>query len=76
MSQNRHSYKFTKYKSKWITPKENSRNRRNTVLLTIGEETKCVSAWCEVKNVSPFTVYWWVKTKGKEYAERKLSELA
>ena len=61
---------------RWITPKENSRNRRNTVLLTIGEETKCVSAWCEVKNVSQFTVYWWVKTKGKEYAERKLSEIA
>lgn len=61
---------------RWITPKENSRNRRNTVLLTIGEETKCVSAWCEEKNVSQFTVYWWVKTKGKEYAERKLSEIA
>lgn len=31
----------------WITPKENSRKRRNTVNLTIDGETRSVAEWCE-----------------------------
>lgn len=61
---------------RWVTPKENSRNRRNTVFLTIHGETKCVAEWCELYDVSPNTVYWWVKEKGKEYAERRITEIA
>lgn len=60
---------------RWVTPKENSRNRRNTILLTVGDKTMCVSAWCEIKDVSPFTVYWWVREKGREYAEQRLFEI-
>jgi hypothetical protein len=61
---------------RWVSPKVNSRNRRNTIFLTVCGETKCVSEWCESKNVSQYTVYWWVRTKGKEYAESRLSEIA
>ena len=61
---------------RWVSPKVNSRNRRNTIYLTVCGETKCVSEWCERKNVSQYTVYWWVRTKGKEYAESRLSEIA
>ena len=61
---------------RWVTPKENSRNRRNTVFLTIHGETKCVAEWCELYDVSPYTVYWWVKKKGKEYAESRIAEIA
>lgn len=61
---------------RWVTPKENSRNRRNTVLLTIHGKTKCVAEWCELYDVSPYTVYWWVKKKGKEYAEHRIAEIA
>lgn len=61
---------------RWVTPKENSRNRRNTKHLTINGETKCVSEWCEIMNISKFTVYWWIKKKGREYAEQKLSGIA
>ena len=59
---------------RWVTPKENSRNRRNTVFLTINEDTKCVAEWCEIINISPYTIYWWVKEKGKEYAEQRIKE--
>lgn len=61
---------------RWVTPKQNSRNRRNNVFLTIAGVTKSVAEWCEIKAVNQYTVYWWVKTKGKEYAEQRLSEIA
>ena len=61
---------------RWVTPKENSRNRRNTVYLTINGQTKSVAEWCEIVKVSAFTVYWWVREKGKDYAEKRLSEIA
>ena len=59
---------------RWVTPKENSRNRRNTRYLTVNGETKSVAEWCETIDVSSFTVYWWIKKKGREYAEQRLSE--
>ena len=59
---------------RWVTPKENSRNRRNTVYLTVNGETKCVAEWCENVKVSQYTVYWWIREKGKEYAEQRIKE--
>lgn len=61
---------------RFVTPKENSRNRRNTKYLTINSEIKCVSEWCESIKISPYTVYWWIREKGIEYAEKRLSEIA
>ena len=59
---------------RWVTPKVNSRNRRNTVFLTINGETKCVSEWCESIKISQYTIYWWIRKKGKEYAEQRIKE--
>ncbi len=59
---------------RWVTPKENSRNRRNTVFLTVDGKTKCVAEWCENINISPYTVYWWIRKKGKNYAEQRIKE--
>ena len=61
---------------RWTTPKQNSRNRRNTKLLTVNGETKCVAEWCETIEISQFTVYWWIREKGVAYAEKRLSEIA
>ena len=61
---------------RFVTPKVNSRNKRNTKLLTINGETKSVAEWCENISISPFTVYWWIREKGKDYAEQRLSEIA
>lgn len=58
---------------RWVTAKENSRNRRNTVRLTINGETKSVAEWTETIDISPFTIYWWVRTKGEEYAEGRIA---
>ena len=59
---------------RWVTPKENSRNRRNTQYLTINGETKSVAEWCESIDVSAFTVYWWIKKKGRKYAQQRVSK--
>lgn len=61
---------------RFTTPKANNRNRRNTKYLTINGQTKCVAEWCETIKVSPYTIYWWIREKGAEYAERRLSEIA
>jgi hypothetical protein len=61
---------------RWVTPKQNSRNRRDTVNLTLNGVTKSVSEWCKTINVSQYTVYWWVRSKGVKYAEQRLSEIA
>lgn len=58
---------------RFVSPKENSRNRRNTVYLTVDGETKCVAEWCETVKISAFTVYWWVRTRGEEYAQKKIA---
>jgi len=57
---------------RWVTPKQNSRNRRNTVYLEIGEEVKCVSEWAELTGISPYTIYWWIKRFGKDGAVKKI----
>ena len=59
---------------RWVTPKANSRNRRNTVFLTINGETKCVAEWCESIKISQYTIYWWIRKKGKEYAEQRIKK--
>ena len=61
---------------RWVTPKQNSRNRRNNKFLTINGVEKCVAEWCETIPVSQYTVYHWIRTKGATYAERRLSEIA
>ena len=61
---------------RFVTPKENSRNRRNTKRLTVNGETKTVVEWCEQLGVNQYTVYYWIREKGITYAERKMSEIA
>ena len=61
---------------RFVTPKQNSRNRRNTKILTINGESRSVPEWCESINISPFTVYYWIREKGESYAEQRLSRLA
>jgi len=60
---------------RFVTPKQNSRNRQNSAILMLNGVSKTVAEWTENTNVSAFTVYWWIKKKGKIYAEQRLSKL-
>lgn len=57
---------------RFVTPKQNSRNRRNTRYLTLFGETKSIAEWCEVIDISPFTIYSWYRAYGRDYAESRL----
>lgn len=57
---------------RFVTPKENSRNKRNNKHLTINGETKCVAEWSEIVGISQFTIYWWMREKGRKYAEQRI----
>lgn len=42
---------------RFISKKENARNKRNNTLITIDGETKTISEWSEIKNVSANLIY-------------------
>jgi hypothetical protein len=42
---------------KWVTRKQNTRNRRNTILLTYNGEVKSLAEWCEILNLSYQKIY-------------------
>lgn len=53
-------WNYCKENCRWITPKENSRNRRSNIIY----EWKCVLDWCTELWINPVTVYsrirfWW-----------------
>ena len=59
---------YTPENCRWVTVKENCRNSRRNRFLTVNGERKTVAEWCETYNVSPYTVYWWIKEKGEDHA--------
>ena len=59
---------------RWVSPKQNSRNRRNTVFVEIDGEIKCVSEWAEMLDISQYTIYWWVKKYGNKHAGYLIKE--
>lgn len=61
---------------RFVTPKENSRNKRNNKFLVINNEKRCIAEWSEITGVSAYTIYWWVREKGVRYAEKRLEEIA
>lgn len=36
---------------RWVSAKQQARNRRTTKLITIGEETKSMAEWCDIYNI-------------------------
>jgi hypothetical protein len=57
---------------RWATEKEQGRNKRNNVLITLNGETRCVSEWAEITGIDHQTIYTRVK-KGKLTPEQILS---
>jgi hypothetical protein len=47
---------------RWVTQKENLRNKRNNLRITRGGETRCVAEWAEILGVDPGAVYSRIKS--------------
>jgi hypothetical protein len=42
---------------RWATAVTQARNKRNNLLVTINNETKCVAAWADIFNINRYVVY-------------------
>lgn len=51
------------YKSncRWVTPKQNGRNKRNNHLITYDGKTQCMSAWSEETGIAKSTILYRLK---------------
>ena len=60
---------------RWVTNKENCRNKRRNVLLMYNGEEKCVAEWCEqYQCLNENTMYEWIRKYGIEYAEKRMND--
>lgn len=47
---------YKKEHCRWVTAKESARNRSNNFILTIGNESKTLAEWGEIKKIKPDTI--------------------
>jgi hypothetical protein len=57
IERNDNSKEYSPENCRWATRKEQGRNKRNNVLLTMDGETHCVSEWAEITGI-PFGTIW------------------
>ncbi len=67
---------YCKENCKWSTHKEQQRNMRNNISITIDGITRCLAEWCEIYNVDYNIVYGrihrgWTPEEALELVERK-----
>ena len=43
---------YNKENCRWVTPKENSRNKRNTIIIALNDINKPLVEWCEEYNIN------------------------
>ncbi len=48
---------YNKQNCRWATNEEQSRNRRNNVLLTFNKKTQCMAAWADEVNIGASVIY-------------------
>ena len=48
---------YCKENCRWVTPEQNSRNKRDNRFLTLNGETKCVAEWAEELCINSQTLY-------------------
>lgn len=51
---------------RWVTPKEQCRNTRKNVFITLNNETHCISEWGEKFGIKPSTIAYRLKAGWKE----------
>ena len=59
---------------RWVSVRENCQNCRRTRFLTIAGVKRAASEWARISSISSYTIYWWMNTKGDEYAASRINE--
>lgn len=65
---------YSKSNCRWATPKEQIRNTRTNVTLTISGRTACVAEWAEISGVHAATIYGRLRRNGAEKTALWLSD--
>ncbi len=60
---------------RWVSRKENINNRRNTIILECNGKKMSRTKWEDELQLPKGIIKSWVITHGKEYAERRLSDI-
>lgn len=59
---------------RWISMKDQAKNRKSCVYLNCAGEILTVTEWADRISVPRFTVYSWVKRRGKDYAQDRVEK--
>lgn len=59
---------------RWVSAKAQSLNKSTNVFLEVGGKTLTALEWAEAIGMSQYTIYYWVRERGAEYAQRRISE--
>lgn len=59
---------------RWVDRRTNVNNRRRTVLLNVNGKEMPLTFWAETIGCDRTLITGWVKTRGREYAEDRISE--
>jgi hypothetical protein len=60
---------------RFVTCAENNRNRRDTINLTINDQTMCLAEWARRIKKRYSTVDTWYLKNGREFAQQKIASL-
>ena len=64
---------YTPSNCRWTTAKEQARNTRRNVYLTIGGTRQTAAGWAEVTGIRAGTIYWWIRRYGAREAARRVA---
>lgn len=59
---------------RWVPWEQQSLNTSKNVLIEIGGKSQTAAEWAEETGISRFTIYYWVREHGKDYAAERIVE--
>lgn len=60
---------------RWVDRKTNAQNQRRAVLITVGNETKCISEWERELKLGKSMIVSWVRRFGIDFATERIKEI-
>lgn len=59
---------------RWATPQQQALNTSKNVRIRIGDKEQTAVEWADETGISQYTIYYWVREFGEEYAAERITE--